>query len=232
MTRTLLAGTTANSRQPWSCSTVAPTGISETREATTVPIAAPLSGSPTTNGGTYDLTSFIRPRMYGSTDISVFLTRISPSPGGPTSAVAKAKLSPDGSPLGRLASRISRLRTVSFAVVMDQGYRGRAGAPAARSLALAVADSGELVEEFLLFVGEVGGELSDQPDVLVAVAGVLELRHPLAGEPQHLVVLRPGRDRHRDVAVHRWDAHLGAQDQVVDADRQVEVEIVALALVP
>src|SRR5947209_4517944 len=94
-----------------------------------------------------------------------------------------------------------------------------------------LADAGQLAKQLLLFVGEVRRKLADEAHVLVAVAAVFQLRHPLAGQPQHLVVLRARRDRHRDVAVHRRYAHLGAQHQVVDADGQVEVQIVALALV-
>jgi hypothetical protein len=122
MMRALFAGTIACSRQPRSCNTVAPAGISGTRDATTVPTAAPVSGSPSANGGTYDFASFMRPRMYGSTDISVFFTSSSPSPGGPTSACASEKFASAGSPLGRLASLISRLRTMSLCVVMRARY--------------------------------------------------------------------------------------------------------------
>ena len=38
-------------------------------DATTSPTAPPSSASSSSNGGTYDFTSFIRPRMYGSTDM-------------------------------------------------------------------------------------------------------------------------------------------------------------------
>ncbi len=127
--RTLVAGTTANSRQPELCSTVAPNGTSGDFDAITVPIAAPSSGLPTSNGGTYDFASFMRPRMYGSTDISVFFTSTSPSPGGPTSAVASAKFASVGSPCGRDASRISRDRIVSVCVVMCRRFDTRTASP-------------------------------------------------------------------------------------------------------
>src|SRR5580700_9717444 len=50
----------------------------------------------------------MRPRMYGSTDIQVFRTRISPDPrrGSSTSAISKFEWVT--APFGRLANRISR----------------------------------------------------------------------------------------------------------------------------
>ncbi|GAA3495987.1 hypothetical protein GCM10019016_030880 [Streptomyces prasinosporus] len=62
--------------------------------------------------------SFIRPRMYGSTDIQVLRTRISPSPGSGTSVVAGTKFSGVGSPTGRAARRISREVVVVVSVVV------------------------------------------------------------------------------------------------------------------
>src|SRR5579884_1378881 len=228
-TRTCLAGSTAYSRQPSMCCTVDPSGTSGLRDATTVPIADPCSGSPTANGGTYDFASFIRPRMYGSTDIIVLRTRTSPSPGGATLAVASAKLASVGSPDGRDARRISRLATAPLVVLMPHPSPPRQ-ASLPRSLRFAVPHPGQLAEELLLLVREVRRELADQADVFVAVAAVLELRHPFAGQAQQLVVLRAGGDRHRHLTVHRRHAHLAAQDEVVDADRDVEVDVVALAL--
>src|SRR5687768_14516716 len=51
----------------------------------------------------------MRPRMYGSTDMNVLRTTISPSPGSGTSTSASSKLDGSGSPDGRDASRISLL---------------------------------------------------------------------------------------------------------------------------
>ncbi len=103
------ASSTAYSRQPRKCETVAPTGTSADREAITSPTAAPSSGAPSSNGGrTGEGTSSIRPRMYGSTDIHVLRTRMCPSPGSGTAATASAKSVGAGSPTGRAARRISR----------------------------------------------------------------------------------------------------------------------------
>src|SRR5688500_13083398 len=52
----------------------------------------------------------MRPRMYGSTDMNVLRTTSSPSPGSPTSTSASSKSDGCGSPAGRAASLISRLR--------------------------------------------------------------------------------------------------------------------------
>ena len=75
---------TATSRQPRSWTTQVPTGHRSFREATTCPTAPPVSGSPSANGGTYDRVSFIRPRMYGSTETNALRTTTSPSPGSGT----------------------------------------------------------------------------------------------------------------------------------------------------
>ena len=62
------------------------------------------------NGGTYDFTSFIRPRMYGSTDMNTLRTRTWPGPGAGTLDLDERGSSPaSGKPCGREASWISRL---------------------------------------------------------------------------------------------------------------------------
>ena len=73
------AGSTAISRQPRPCTTWSPTAMSGEFDSMTSPTAPPARGSPIWNGGTYDFTSFIRPRMYGSTDMNRLATTISPS---------------------------------------------------------------------------------------------------------------------------------------------------------
>src|SRR3954470_878600 len=103
------AGTTAYSRQPRLCSTRAPVATPSALEATTSPTAPPSSGAPIANGGTYERASFMRPRMYGSTDIHSLRRSSSPSPGSGTSASARRKSLSRGSPRGRRASWISRL---------------------------------------------------------------------------------------------------------------------------
>ena len=73
-----------------------------------MPIAPPSSGSPSRNGGTYDFTSFIRPRMYGSTDMNRLRTRTSPSASSGCSPSVSAKLAAVGQPEGREARTIWR----------------------------------------------------------------------------------------------------------------------------
>ena len=85
------------------------TDQTEDLKAITVPTAPPSSGLSTWKGGTYDFTSFIRPRMYGSTDMTVLATRISPSCNGGRSTSTSRKLSGVGAPLGREARWISRV---------------------------------------------------------------------------------------------------------------------------
>ena len=75
-----------------------PTATSAASLATTSPIAAPSSGASRANGGTYDLTSFIRPRMYGSTDMYWLRTTIWPGPGVGTSVSTSRKVSSVGQP--------------------------------------------------------------------------------------------------------------------------------------
>src|ERR1039458_6673996 len=98
-----------DSRQPKLEVTASPGLNSPARDSTTSPTAPPLSGLPNSNGGTYDFPSFMRPRMYGSTDIKRLRTSPSRSCSGCSSVRARVKLSAVGSPLGREVSRISRL---------------------------------------------------------------------------------------------------------------------------
>ena len=72
--RALAASTRAASRQPRSWTTQVPSGSASDADATTWPTAPPVSGSPSANGGTYERTSFMRPRMYGSTETNVLRT--------------------------------------------------------------------------------------------------------------------------------------------------------------
>ena len=65
------------------------------------------------------MASFIRPRMYGSSDSHSLRTSTSPSPGSRHGASTMRKLSSVTAPCGRLASSTCRLRTpcASFAMV-------------------------------------------------------------------------------------------------------------------
>ena len=126
------------------CSTLAPTGTEASPEATTVPTAPPSSGAPTWNGGTYDLASFIRPRMYGSTDRTSLRTSTCPGPGSGNSRSTRRKCSALGVPLGRAARWNSRAVLVisqnpsslaSILHYLDNPRRGRIRAAGARRYA-------------------------------------------------------------------------------------------------
>ena len=58
----------AHSRQPSWCRTQSPSASFSFLEATTRPTAPPVIASPSVNGATYERTSFMRGRMYGSTE--------------------------------------------------------------------------------------------------------------------------------------------------------------------
>jgi hypothetical protein len=58
----------AHSRQPRPCVTQSPSANAGLREAATRPTAPPVIASPSVKGATYERTSFIRGRMYGSTE--------------------------------------------------------------------------------------------------------------------------------------------------------------------
>ncbi len=78
-------------------------------EAMTSPTAPPSIGRSSAYGSTYDFTSFIRPRMYGSTEKCRLRTRMRPSPGAETGASRRAKSSGAGQPCGRATRCHSRL---------------------------------------------------------------------------------------------------------------------------
>ncbi len=99
----------AHSRQPRLWTTHVLSGHCGLREATTWPTAPPVSGSPTWKGGTYDFASFMRPRMYGSTETNALRISTSPSPGSRSSTSASSKSDGTGTPRGRAARRISLL---------------------------------------------------------------------------------------------------------------------------
>src|ERR1017187_4355441 len=97
------------SRQPKLEVTASPGLNSWARDSMTSPTAPPSSGLPNSNGGTYDFPAFMRPRMYGSTDMKRLRTSTCWSCSGSSSVCARVKLSAVGIRLGREASRISRL---------------------------------------------------------------------------------------------------------------------------
>src|SRR3954471_22454524 len=120
------ASSTAWVRQPAWCSTWSPGFTSSTWDSTTSPTAPPDMTSPTSNGGAYDLTSRMRPRMAGSTLMIRLRTRICPSPGAGISVSTTSKLSCVGTPSGREASRISvAVVTVELLKSVEAGHAPR-----------------------------------------------------------------------------------------------------------
>src|SRR5690348_2091586 len=103
--------------------------------------------------------------------------------------------------------------------------------PAKTLTVLAVAQRSELAKKFLLFLAQIGRKLPDQPDVLIARTAVAHFRQSLAGKAQQPVVLRAGRHRHADLAGHRRHFHFAAEHQIVHAYRELDIEIVAFALI-
>src|SRR5919112_1955577 len=120
---TAAASRTAVSRQAASVRTSEPSGSSGAREATTRPTAPPFITSPTSHGGAYDGPDRIRPRMYGSTDITTIRTTTCPSAGSGRGTSTSRKSSGVGSPCGRVARCHSR---VVAAILRSCIRRGRA----------------------------------------------------------------------------------------------------------
>lgn len=100
---------TKASRQPKRDTTTSPGLNSVARDSTTSPTAPPSSALLSSKGGTYDFPSFIRPRMYGSTDMNRCRTSTCSASSGGSVTTANVKLAAVGMPLGREARRISRL---------------------------------------------------------------------------------------------------------------------------
>src|SRR3954463_729708 len=106
---TAAASRTAVSRQAASVRTSEPSGSSGAREATTRPTAPPLITPPTSHGGAYEGPERIRPRMYGSTDITTIRTTTCPSAGSGRGTSTSSKSSGGGFPCGRAARCHSRV---------------------------------------------------------------------------------------------------------------------------
>ena len=105
------------SRQPKLETTISPGLNSRARDSMTSPTAPPSSGLPNWKGGTYDFPSFMRPRMYGSTDIKRLRTSTSRSFSGSESVHTNVKLSAVGIPLGREARQTSRLVSLDINII-------------------------------------------------------------------------------------------------------------------
>jgi hypothetical protein len=122
--RSFAASVTKCSRQPKLDSTTSPGFSAGERDSTTSPTAPPSSALPSWKGGTYDFASFMRPRMYGSTDMYRLRTSTWPSASSGSSTVASWKFSAVGQPCGREARRISRVEVVGMAAMMPP-YRAQ-----------------------------------------------------------------------------------------------------------
>ena len=103
-TRNCAASPCATSRHPRSCVTAAPTGTSADVDSTTRPTAPPVIVASSANGATYDSASFIRPRMYGSTERNSLATRTWSGSRSGRSTVTVRKSSGTGHPCGRRTS--------------------------------------------------------------------------------------------------------------------------------
>src|SRR3954471_24031915 len=94
--------------QPNMPSTVSPVANLAFFDSTTSPTVPPIITSPSSCLAAYDLPSFIRPRMYGSSESQRFFTSTSPSRSGGSGTLSIRKLSSLTHPEGRLA-RSTRL---------------------------------------------------------------------------------------------------------------------------
>src|SRR5919201_2737894 len=90
------------------------------------------------------------------------------------------------------------------------------------------ASGGELPRELALLLVELGGQDDLHRRVEAAVPAV-RARHPLAREPDGPAVLRLRRDPQRDLALERWHDDLPAEQRLVERDRQLDAQIVAVA---
>src|SRR2546422_4401526 len=95
-------------------------------------------------------------------------------------------------------------------------------------------DFGELLEESLLFGCETRGGPDPDPHVQVAPPALTQPRQPLAPHAVHRAGLRSGLDleQHGPPPVRRGDLHVAAQRRLAEGDREVEHQVVAMALDP
>src|SRR4051794_22005236 len=104
----------------------------------------------------------------------------------------------------------------------------RAQDPLAR---VAVHDLRELLDGLLLLRGELVRHLDHEPIVQVAAAGTgAERRRALAAQALERAVLGAGRHAQALGAVQRRDLDLGPAERLGDGDRDLDLEVVALAL--
>src|SRR5919201_1220604 len=87
------------------------------------PTVPPTIGWPSSTDGAYDFTSFIRPRMYGSSESQMVRTRISPSCGAGTGASTTSKSVGFGSPTGRRMSSTRRLAIARDCRLLARGLQ-------------------------------------------------------------------------------------------------------------
>ncbi len=110
-------------------------------------------------------------------------------------------------------------------------HKPPAGYPRLPRATLAVAERGELFEELFFLVAELLRELADQTDVLVAAAAAFHLGMPRPERRSRRLFCVPAGIVIATCAAERRNVDFAAEQQVVDADRKVDVEIVAFALV-
>src|SRR2546422_6906816 len=95
-------------------------------------------------------------------------------------------------------------------------------------------DFSELLEESLLFGCETRGGPDPDPHVQVAPPALTQPRQALAPHAVHRAGLRSGLDleQHGPPPVRRGDLHVAAQRRLAERDREVEHQVVPIALEP
>ena len=88
---------------------------------------------------------------------------------------------------------------------------------------------GELPEELLLLGPEVGGHVDDRSHDEVAARPALEVRHAPPAQPELLARRRAARDHEVLGAVERVELEVGAEGRLGEGDRQLAVEVEAVA---
>src|SRR5712691_1862039 len=93
-------------------------------------------------------------------------------------------------------------------------------------------DHGELLQELLLLRREIRGGPDPHAHVQVAPPALAQPGQALAPHAVHRAGLRPGLDLEHGGPVRRGDLHVAAQRRLAERDRQVEHQVVAVALEP
>lgn len=88
----------------------------------------------------------------------------------------------------------------------------------------------EFLEHLLLLARQIDGSLHEGVYVQIAAAAAVQMRHTLAAQAEDLARLRAFRDRDACFGTHRRHAHFAAQGRGCVAQRQIGMQIVAVAL--